>query len=125
MVYSMYKKQRILSYCSQGLKAPTIVKVIHEEEQLSCTRLGVATFLNKFEETGRLTRRNESDPPSKITTNQGKQQMYHDDETTAMQLHCLLERLWLLHLIEDHSKVQDILRMDLSWQCLLSNNPRH
>ena len=43
MVYCTYKKQRILSYRSQGLKAPTIVKVLREEEQLSCAQVGVAT----------------------------------------------------------------------------------
>ena len=89
----MFKKQRILNYRSQGLKAPTIVKVLREEEQLSCTRVGVAKFLKKFEETGSLARRSGSGRPSKITGEIKEiveQQVQHDDETTAVQLHRLL-----------------------------------
>lgn len=89
----MFKKQRISNYRSQGLKAPTIVKVVREEEQLSCTRVGVAKFLKKFEETGSLARRSGSGRPSKITGEIKEiveQQVQHDDEATAVQLHRLL-----------------------------------
>ena len=93
MVYNTYKKQRILSLYSQGLKAPTIAKILREEEQLRCTRVGVAKFLKKFEETGSLSRRSGSGRPTKITAEIKEiveQQMQRDDETTAVQLHHLL-----------------------------------
>ena len=93
MVYSTYKKQRMLSLYSQGLKAPTIAKILREEEQLRCTRVGVAKFLKKFEETGSLSRRSGSGRPTKITAEIKEiveQQMQRDDETTAVQLHHLL-----------------------------------
>jgi len=93
MVYSTYKKQRILSLYSQGLKAPTIAKILREEEQLCCTRVGVAKFLKKFEETGSLSRRSGSGRPAKTTAEIKdivEQQMQRDDETTAVQLHHLL-----------------------------------
>lgn len=93
MVYSTYKMQRILSHHSQGLKAPTIARILREEEQLRCTRVGVAKFLKKFEETGSLSRRSGSGRRSKITAEIKEiveEQMQRDDETTAMQLHRLL-----------------------------------
>lgn len=93
MVYGTYKKQRILYLRSQGLKAPTIAKMLREEEKLSCTRVGVAKFLKKFDETGSLNRRSGSGQPSKITAEIKaivEEQMQRDDETTAVQLHRLL-----------------------------------
>ena len=93
MVYSTYKKQRILSYRGQGLKAPTIAKILREEEQLTCTRVGVAKFLKKFEETGSLSRCSGSGRPSKMMADIKEvveNQMQHDDVTTAVQLHRLL-----------------------------------
>ena len=79
------------------------------------------SFLKKFEETGSLSRHSGSGRPSKITADIKEiveNPMQHGGEATAVQLHCLLND------IEDHSKVQDVLRMDFSWQCLLSNDPR-
>jgi len=46
---------------------PTIAKILREEEQLTCTRAGVAKFLKRFEETVSLSRRSGSGHPSKIT----------------------------------------------------------
>jgi len=86
------KKQRILGLYSQGLKAPTIVEILHEEEQLHCTWRGVATFLKKSEETGSLSRRSGSGGPTKITAEIKEiveQQMQRGDETTAVQLYHL------------------------------------
>ena len=92
MVYSNYKKQRILYYYSQGLKAPTITKLLRQEH-LSCSRACVHKFLNKFKETGNLQRSSGSGQPSKITAEIKsiiEEQMQEDDETTVHQLHCLL-----------------------------------
>ena len=93
MVYSTYKKQRILYLLSRGLKAPTIAKILREEEKLQCTRVGVAMFIKRFETTGSLGRRPGSGRPSKITAEIKRiveNQMQLDDETTAVQLHRLL-----------------------------------
>ena len=93
MVFSSYKKQRILFFYSKGYKAPTIAKLLHDEG-LPCSRVGVAKFIKKFEETGTITRRVGSGRPSKVTA-EIKQivedQMRLDDETTAVQLYRLLK----------------------------------
>ena len=51
MVYSTYKKQRILYLRFKGLKAPTITKILVEEEGLGITRHGVQSFLKRYRET--------------------------------------------------------------------------
>ena len=56
MVFSSYKKQRILFFYAKGYKAPTILKLLREES-LPCSRVGVAKFIKKFEETGTIARR--------------------------------------------------------------------
>ena len=92
MVYSSYKKQRILSLYLQGLKAPTIARLL-QKEHLQCTRVGVHKFLAHFEMTGSINRRSGSGRPSKITAEIKaivEEQMQQDDETTAYQLHRLL-----------------------------------
>ena len=92
MVYSTYKKQWILYLHSQGLKAPTIVKVL-AQEKLKCSRVGVAKFLNVYKATGSIARQPDSGRPSKITAEIKEiveAQMRLDDETTAYQLHRLL-----------------------------------
>ena len=57
MVYSTYKKQRILYHRFKGLKAPTIAKILVEEEGLSVTRQGVLSFLKRYRETRTIGRR--------------------------------------------------------------------
>ena len=51
MVFSTYKQQRILVHYSHGYKAPTIAKLL-QEENLRASRVGIAKFLKKFNETG-------------------------------------------------------------------------
>ena len=92
IVYSMYKKQRILYYYYQGLKPPTIVRQL-QGEKLRASRWGVTKFLKKFRETGTIGRRIGAGRPSKVTAEVKdivEQQMHADDETTAIQLHRLL-----------------------------------
>ena len=89
MVYSTYKKLRILYLHSQGFKAPTITKML-AKEKLKCSRVGVAKV---YEATGSIARRPGSGRPSKITAEIKdivEEQMRLDDETTAYQLHRLL-----------------------------------
>ena len=92
MVYSDYKKERIIYLCNQGFKPPTIQKLI-AQEGMHATREGIHKFLVKFNETGCLVRRPGSGRPSKMRLeikNLVEQQMRLDDETTAYQLHKLL-----------------------------------
>ena len=51
MVYSRYEKQRILYHRFKGLKAPTIAKILVEEERLGVTRQGAQSFLKRYRET--------------------------------------------------------------------------
>ena len=94
MVYSSYKKQRILFLHQQGFKAPTICKLLRKEG-LTVTARGTYKFLKKFADTGSIGRRPGSGRPSKITPAIKAivdQQMEEDDETTAIQIHALLVR---------------------------------
>ena len=94
MVYSEYKKQRILHYYFQGFRAPAICRLL-EEEKLRTTREGIAKFLKKYQETGCVARRPGSGPPSKVTAEMKafvEAKMREDDETTAHQLHVLLQQ---------------------------------
>ena len=43
-MYSRYKKQRILYHIFKGLKAPTIAKILVEEERLGITMQGAHSF---------------------------------------------------------------------------------
>ena len=66
MVYSEYKKQRILHYFFKGYKAPTISRIL-EKEKLWTTREGIVKFLRKYKETGSVARTPGSGPRSKVT----------------------------------------------------------
>jgi hypothetical protein len=66
MVYTDYKKQRILFFHSQCLSAYKIVRVL-EEEGLRASKTGVLKFLQKYAMTGSIGRRPGSGRPTKIT----------------------------------------------------------
>ena len=66
MVFSTYKRQRILALASEGLKAPAIVKNL-QKENLQCSRVGVHKFLVKYQETGSIARRVGSGRQTKVT----------------------------------------------------------
>ena len=83
MVYSASKKQRILYWFNQGLKAPSI----------ACSGCGITKFLKVNKATGSIARQPGSSRPSKIIEEIKrivKEQMRLDDKTTAHQLHCSL-----------------------------------
>lgn len=91
-MYSEYKLQRILHHKLRGFRAPTICRLL-EEEGLRASRVGIAKFLRKFQETGNIGRKLGSGRPSKVTAEIKafvEQRMRVDDETTAVQLHALL-----------------------------------
>ena len=92
MVYTSYLKQRILYHYLRGNRAPTIARLL-KEESLNASRVGIAFFLKKFEETRCITRTPGSGRPSKATAEIKaivEQRMREDDETTAYQLYQLL-----------------------------------
>ena len=94
MVYSDYKKQRIVFWRNEGLKAPSICKKLRSEG-LSCTREEVYKFLLKYEATGSICRKEGLGRWSKVTGEVKdiiEKQMQADDETTVAKLQKLLER---------------------------------
>ena len=66
MVFSYYKKMRILYLSREGRKPPTIAKIL-KEEGMSASRKGIANFLKRYEETGTIARLPGSGRPSKVT----------------------------------------------------------
>ena len=50
MVFSDYKKQRILHLKGKGFQAPTIAKTM-KDEGMTVSRVGIHKFLDHFEET--------------------------------------------------------------------------
>ena len=94
MVYSIYKRQRILHFFFEGCKAPTIAQKL-QLENINVSRRGVTKFLKKYRETGSIGRRPGSGRGTKLTEEIRvivEEQMQRDDETTAHQLHQLLIR---------------------------------
>ena len=93
MVYSTYKKQRIIDLSQMGHKAPTICKLLLKEN-LTCTRKCVHAFLKHYELSNTIERKPGSGGPSKITREVKEivqHQMCLDDETTAHQLYRVLQ----------------------------------
>ena len=95
MVFDDYTNQRTLYFYFQGLRAPTISRLL-ENKGIVVSRRGVAKFLKRYLATGTIVRRPGSGAKMKIT-NEVKwiieEQMRLDNETTATQLHILLVRL--------------------------------
>ncbi len=60
-------KQRILYHKFKGLKAPTIAKILVEEEGLCVTRQGVLSFLKCYRGTHTIGRRSGYGMPSAIS----------------------------------------------------------
>ena len=90
MVFSVYKKQRILYFHLQGYKAPTIAKLLQEDGMSASSRRGIAKFLKCYRETGTIARCPGSGPRSKIMPEvKGifEERMSAVDETTAVPLH--------------------------------------
>ena len=121
MVYTSYKKERILYLYSQGLKPPTIKKIL-AEENMTASREGIHKFLQKFSESGCLLRCPGSGRPLKVTADIKaivEQQMRLDNETTAYQLHGILTAMGYKLSLRTTCILR--CRMSLGWmfQCLL------
>ena len=92
MVYTSYVKLRILHHHFQGHRPYTIARVL-EEEGVKVSRFGVHKFVQHYNETGSIERKEGSGRLSVVTTTVKElvnQQMEKDDETTAHQLHHML-----------------------------------
>ena len=90
---SSYTKLRIIWYHSQGYKPYTIAKLLCECDGVRVSRYGIAKFLKVYHATGSIRRRPGSGWISKITAEIKElveQQMQQDDETTAYQLHRMI-----------------------------------
>jgi len=61
-----YTKQQILYFYFQGLRAPTISRLL-ENEGIVVSQRGVATFLKRYLATGTIVRRPGSRAKMKIT----------------------------------------------------------
>ena len=92
MVYSSYKKQRILFYHNLGMRASKI-KAKLAAENLSATRQGIFMFIKTYTAINSIARRPGSGNTSKIISHikaLADKQMFKNDETTAVQLFTLL-----------------------------------
>lgn len=91
MVFSEYIKLHIL-YHNNGLKPYTIAKLLLEDEGIQVSKVGVRKFLKVYKNTSSMMRRPGSGRMSKITQRVKElvNQQMEDDETTATQLHRLL-----------------------------------
>lgn len=89
---STYVKLRILTLHSAGNQAPTIHKLLRKEG-VNVSRVSVWKFLRLYKRTGCVARREGSGRPTKITPEVMavvEAQMNENDETTAYQLHRIL-----------------------------------
>lgn len=91
MVLSLYAKQRIVYYYTQGYRTSTrIRRVLAKEDKIIVTRVTIWKFLRGYAKSGSFARKEGSGRPSKITAEVKEIvecQMKADDETTAIQLH--------------------------------------
>lgn len=89
MVFSNYTKQRIV-FLSAHYKAPTISKLL-KEEGIKASRRGILKFIKRYQMSRTIQRLPGSGRISKIT-GEIKEivEMRTDDETSAVQLHKLL-----------------------------------
>ena len=89
---STYVKLRILILHSEGNQAPTIHKLLRKEG-INISRVTVWKFLLHYKGTGCIARKEGSGRPTKITPvvmEIVEAQMNENDETTAYQLHKIL-----------------------------------
>ena len=124
MVFSDYIEQRILYHYFKGRKAPTITKLL-QEEQLKANRVGIAKFIKHYKDTGAISRKPGSGRPSKMTAEIKRivdEQMTRDDETPASPL---TSQQGIRHITNDYPSLSYVAWVDISWVCLLSNDTRN
>ena len=94
MTFPEYVKQRILALSRDGLRPPTIARIL-AQKGVKASWQGIDKFLLRYEEDGSTSRRKGSGRPTIITKDMREiveERMQADDETTARLLHrCLME----------------------------------
>ena len=66
MTFPEYVKQRILALSRDGLRPPTIARIL-SQEGMKASRRGIDKFLLRYEEDGSTSRRKGSGRPTIIT----------------------------------------------------------
>ena len=92
MVYIQYTKQRILKvFTEDNLRPPAIASIL-AQEGLIVSRQGIRKFLKRYHVRNTIARLQGSGRPSLISEEVSLfVEMQTDDETTAYQLHALLQ----------------------------------
>ena len=111
MVYSWYTKKRIIYYYEQGHRAPSIARLLLEED-IVASRVGIAKLIGRYKRSGTIVRCPGSGRATIITPEIKtiiEEKMRLDDETTTEQLHVLLMSLDLGYLERLFSTVVQIL----------------
>lgn len=89
---STYARVRILTLYSNGYRAPKIEKLL-KQEGITISRVSIWKFISQYKKTGCVARKEGSGRPIKISPEAMaliEEQMNADDETTALQLHKML-----------------------------------
>lgn len=123
---STYAKMRILVLYSDGNTAPKIVQIL-KEENIRISRVSVWRFLVRYKKTGTIARKEGSGRPTKMTSEVMalvEEQMCKDDETTAFQIHKILNERGIHMSIRTIFLLSENFRMDLPWQCVLPIDKR-
>ena len=92
MTFPEYVKQRILALSRDGLRPPTIARIL-AQKGVKASRQGIDKFLLRYEEDRSTSRRKGSGRPTIITEGMREiveERMQADDKTTVRQLHCCL-----------------------------------
>ena len=94
MAKYLYTKQRAIFYAAKGLNATAISKALLKEG-LSYTPKSVSLLLRKLREGKNIARQPSAGRASKVTQRMKDivdEQMQKDDETTAAEMDCILQK---------------------------------
>lgn len=89
---SSYSKLRIVAHFMAGNGASKIQQLL-QDEGIIVSRVSIWKFLYRYKRTGTIARKEGSGRPTKVTPQvlaTVEEQMNKDDETTALQLHKIL-----------------------------------
>ena len=116
MVFSTYKKQRILHFARLGLKPPTITNEL-QKGNLKCSRVGIYKFPKHTRGTGSIGRKAGSGRPSKVSAEIKQIYVRGLDEAwwwnNGLPVALTLDRERLFHQSMNHPEVPNSFGMDL------------
>ena len=110
MVYSWYIKKRIIYYYEQGHCAPSIGRLLLEED-IVAFKVGITKLIGRYKQSGTIVRCPGSGRPTVIIPEIktiAEEKMRSDDEITAEQLHVFLTSHGLDYLERLFSAVMQI-----------------